>query len=163
MSWRVWSRSALQHKFNFTCSSKNLTKPLFLPLWSMQLLYCSPGLWDFGGGLITVDTGSFYINSMCCGINGNVTLPAAWAPCSTAFNGMPVIAARWPTASNAASRHWLLFLCASVTIDVISDSQPWGKKKRNPSEPTSLIKINLPVNQCQRPRKTTSVGWRDCK
>ncbi|TNN62057.1 hypothetical protein EYF80_027728 [Liparis tanakae] len=41
------------------------------------------------------------------------------------FNGIPVTAARWPRASNAASRHWLLFLRASVTIDVISDSQPW--------------------------------------
>lgn len=129
-----WSRSALQHNFYFT-HSNNLTRPLYLPfrLRSMQLLYCSPGLQDFGGGLITLNTGSFDINSVCCGINGDVTLPAAWAPRSTAFNGMPVIAARWPSASSAASRHWLLFLCASVTIDVISDSQPWGAKIKSVS------------------------------
>lgn len=105
------------------------------------------------------------MKSVCCGINGDVTLPAAWAPRSTAFNGVPVIAARWPSASNAASRHWPLFLCASVTIDVISDSQPWEeeekkKKKRNPPAPTSLIKINLPVNQWQQPGKMTRAGWR---
>lgn len=152
VNWRVWSRSAPQQNFHVP------GPPSGLPARSSSCV--SQQL-----GLIPADTGSCYINSKCCGAGGDATLPAARAPRSAAFKRMPVMAASWPSASSAASRHWLLFLRASVTIDVISDSQPWKKEihKCNPSAPTSLIKINLPVNQCQQPGKRTSVGWRDGK
>lgn len=113
-----------QHKMghHYTCTSKKIKHAIssfcsVIPnlLISSLLYYSEPQSRTRGDS--------------CCGINGGITLPLAWAPSSTAFNCMPVTAARWPSASSAASRHWLLFLCASVTIDVISDSQPWMGRK----------------------------------
>lgn len=106
---------------------------------------------------------SFDMDSSCWGINAGVTLPVAWAPRSIAFSGMPVIAARWPSASIAASRLWLLFRLASVTIDVISDSQPWMVEKMfqfqvfTKSTQTSWIKINLTLNQFMQAEKMARI------
>lgn len=112
-------------------------------------------------GLDYSEPKSVDMDSSCCGINVGVTLPVAWVPCSIAFSGMPVIAARWPSASNAASRHLLLFRLASVTIDVISDSQPWMGKKNfhfqsasSQNKQTGGIKTDLTVNQCTQANKT---------
>lgn len=103
-------------------------------------------------------------------VNIRVTLPVGWELSPTTFSCMPVITARWLRENNAASRHWLLFLRASTTIDVISDSQPWirGKKKEkkkkfifNSSQhkQTGGIKIDLLLNWCKPTRRSaTSEG-----
>lgn len=140
-------------------------------LWDLYSISITPVLHSsvlWSGGLVYTGLQSVDMDSSCCGINGGVTLPVAWTSCSIAFNGMPVIAARWPSASNAASRDWLLFLLASVTIDVISDSQPWMRREfsfsvNTKSASTSWIKINLAVNQCWQANKMASIVRRASK
>lgn len=106
-------------------------------------------------------------------IIGGLTLPIAWAPSPVTFNDMPVTTAMCPSASKVVSRHWLVFLRASFTIDVISDSQPWmWGRERNVSLSiesaqtnwyTGSVHIYLIVNQCKQESTTANKVWRGSK